>query len=105
MPSHHNVIMILYDLPSSNASEKKLLSDFRKNLRRCGYQMLQKSVYVKLVRNRNNVKSEINRLYEITPNCGDVKVLPLSLGEFNRLTELSGETFDMRAFSGDMIII
>lgn len=105
LPNRHNVIFVLYDLPCVLTKDKKIGAEFRKQLIRLGYTCIQKSVYVKLVRNTVSTKSELCKLKEITPVKGDVKALPLSLSQFKKIVSLVGEPFNMEVFSDDMVLI
>ena len=105
LPNCHNVIFVLYDLPCVLAKDKKIGANFRKQLIRLGYTCIQKSVYVKLVRNAVSTKSELRKLKEIAPIQGDVKALPLSLNQFKKIVSLVGEPFNMEVFSDDMVLI
>lgn len=105
MSERHNVILVLYDLPSVSAKDKKTGAEFRKQLIRFGYIIVQKSVYVKLIRHSSTIKSELGRLEEIIPDQGNIKALPMSLNEFRKLVSLSGEPFNMKVFADDMVII
>lgn len=105
MSSCHNVIFVLYDLPSVLAKDKKIGMEFRKKLIRSGYTCIQKSVYVKLLRNTISMKSELHKLEEMVPKQGDVKALPLSLNQFKKIVSLVGEPFNMGIFADDMVLI
>lgn len=105
MSERHNVILILYDLPTVSAGDKKAGTEFRKNLIRSGYQRIQKSVYVKLIRNRRTINSELANLRNILPPNGDIKALLMSLNEFKNMVSLTGESFNMKVFAEDMVVI
>ena len=105
MSERHNVILLFYDLPTVSSGDKKAGTEFRKNLIRSGYQRIQKSVYVKLVRNSRTINTELANLRKILPQNGDVKALSISLNEFQSLISLTGEAFNMKIFADDMVVI
>ena len=99
------VILLMYDLPSKNGQENKRATTFMKSIRRIGYIRLQKSVYIKLLRNKNMVCSEISKLKYLDMNTGNIKALPMRLYDFNRIVSISGDQFEMSDFSDDVAVM
>lgn len=60
-------IILFFDLPVETASQRKAYAFFRKKLITNGFIMLQKSVYTKLVINRQSMELEINKVKTILP--------------------------------------
>lgn len=97
------VIVLMFDLPTAAKNQKRLAANFRKNIMHMGYTALQKSVYVKLVRNTERYAAEINIIDSIAPN-GKIVCLPMSLGTFKKCCNLRGN-FDFNLFSDPIIQI
>lgn len=105
MLNRHEVIMVMYDLPVANASERKRATTFRKTLIQMGYINLQKSIYVKLLRSHTNVAYELGVLRDAAPCGGTVNAIPMSLKDFRMLETISGDQFDMAIFSDDIVVV
>ena len=97
------VMVLMYDLPRGTAEERKNAADFRKNLLKCGYMMLQESVYIKLMRNREYSAAELWSIKSFIPPAGDIRAFDMSLNEFEMMQTLLGETINLDLFAGDMI--
>ena len=85
--------------------DRKQAEYFRKFLDKNGYQRLQKSVYVKLLKNAQALKTEKGLVCKVAPNEGDICILPLDLPVFKRMRILSEYPFDVDVFSEDYVII
>lgn len=99
------VYVVCYDLPVKTRKERSEANAFNRLLLRCGYKRMQKSVYVKLVRNRLNSTQEITQLRTKLPSDGSIFVLPIALDDFHSMQCLSKEVFDMKLFADDVIIV
>ena len=67
-------VVIFFDLPMKTAVERKAYTEFRKNLIKEGFLMIQESVYVRVATTResarfleNREQIEISRYYEKLP--------------------------------------
>lgn len=105
MRDRKNVILILFDVPVGSRSERKEYTLFRKNLIREGYVRLQKSVYVKLLRNEKSLRGEMESVKGYLPETGEVTVIPLPMGVFRGMETLLGPAFDMTLFSEDIVYL
>lgn len=95
--------MVFYDLPTENAKERRNAARFHKMLVRLGYTMMQKSVYVRLFRNKSHLSSEAQAIRQMVPPNSSVFILPMSLDDFKRIVFVSGQSFDMEWFADDVI--
>ena len=91
----------MYDLPVG----KRSAVSFMKNIKKLGYMRVQKSVYVKLLRNKRNVGPEINAVREIRCLEGDIKILPMQLDVFKKIVSISGDDFELSYFANDVVVI
>ena len=99
------VIVVAFDLPAIEKSDKKAYTKFRNNIKKLGYVFLQESVYVKLVRNTSANGEELKRLESIAPADGKIFALPMSLEDFKRNVYIRGAEFNFAEFSDDIICI
>lgn len=105
MAKYRGVLLVMYDLPVTTAIYRKNALGFRKFLLRMGYTDLQKSIYVKVVRNQGNMNSEMQAIKRVAPKVGSIFVLPLGLEQFRQLCAVTGEPFNMSVFSDSVLVI
>ena len=55
-------IIVFFDLPVTTAAKRKAANQFRQFLLKDGYQMLQLSVYSRIVKGRDSLQKHHNRL-------------------------------------------
>ena len=70
--------LVLFDLPTTTAFLRKVYGRFRKNLLRLGFEMLQKSVYLRWEDSDVAAQTLQKRVQSILPADGQVAILPLS---------------------------
>lgn len=71
-------ILIMFDLPTGSATEKKSYMRFRKFLLEDGYRMEQFSVYTRSCLGQDNVDTHLGRLRTSLPEAGRVIALVLT---------------------------
>lgn len=71
-------MLIMFDLPTGSASEKKSYMKFRKFLLDDGYRMEQFSVYTRSCLGQDNADTHIGRLRANLPEAGRVIALVLT---------------------------
>lgn len=84
-------IIVFFDLPVTNATQRKAYAKFRKYLVTSGFLMMQESVYVKLCLNNSGVESSIKSLKKNKPRQGLVQALTVSERQFAGIEYLVGE--------------
>ena len=97
--------MVLYDLPVMTAGQRRAAHQFRKLLTERGFLPVQKSVYVKLLRNESNAAAEIAQIKKAAPKDGTVNALTMSLCVFQGLQSLCGTAFQQALFANDVMVI
>ena len=95
----------MFDLPVAEKKHRKAYREFKKYLLQNGYRTIQKSLYVKLLHNISNAKTEILKVKSAAPTEGNIQMLPLSLLNFKKMTAVCGSSFDMDFFSEDVICL
>jgi CRISPR-associated protein Cas2 len=75
-------LLVLFDLPTGNSSERKSYARFRKFLIEDGYTMEQYSVYSRVLLSRASTEAHLARLRKNLPEAGQVTVLVLTEKQF-----------------------
>ena len=68
-------IIVFFDLPVTTVSKRKAANQFRHFLLKDGYQMLQLSVYSRIVKGRDALQKHHNRLCANLPQEGSIRCL------------------------------
>lgn len=71
-------MLVMFDLPNGNKSERQSYSRFRKFLLKDGYTMEQFSVYTRVLLTRDRAETHLARLKANLPEAGAVTVLMLT---------------------------
>lgn len=83
-------ILLFFDLPMVSKKEKKIYSQFRKNLIKNGYIMMQYSVYSKICNNRDSAMNHIDILKRILPGQGQIRIMTVTETQYARIQILVG---------------
>lgn len=65
-------VIVMFDLPTRRADEKRAYLTFKKGLESLGFLRLQNSVYARLVLSRDAVNPIITKVRGICPSIGEV---------------------------------
>lgn len=84
-------IIVFFDLPVTTKAKRKAANQFRQFLLKDGYQMLQLSVYARIVRGRDSLEKHNKRLREHLPEDGAIRCLEVTEKQFASMTILLGE--------------
>lgn len=71
-------LLVMFDLPTGNAQERKEYTKFRKFLIDDGFLMEQFSVYSRMTIDRDNLNTHIKRIESHLPPAGSVQVLEVT---------------------------
>ena len=71
-------LLVMFDLPTGNAEERRTYAQFRKFLLEDGYRMEQYSVYSRVTLSRDNLDAHVERLRAHLPRVGMVTALTLT---------------------------
>ncbi len=71
-------ILVMFDLPTGNTSQRHSYTLFRKFLLDDGYTMEQYSVYSRVTLGRDNMETHIERLRANLPEAGSVIVMTMT---------------------------
>jgi CRISPR-associated protein Cas2 len=84
-------VLVMFDMPTKTKQDKKNYREFRKYLIKNGFDMLQFSVYSKLVKNNNQAKKTVADINNYLPVKGLVRVLIVTEKQYNSMYILLGE--------------
>lgn len=86
-------MLVMFDLPTGDKSERKSYSQFRDFLIEDGYHMEQFSIYSRILLSRDNAEAHLARLKMHVPTAGAVTVLLLTEKQYeNRLVLVDTRT-------------
>jgi CRISPR-associated protein Cas2 len=77
--------LVFFDLPVGTKQERKAAADFRKELIREGYMMLQYSVYARPCGSADRVDTSVRRLQQHIPPEGEVRAMVISDAQWGRM--------------------
>jgi len=83
--------ILFFDLPVETASQQKAYRKFIKNIKKTGFYMMQKSVYVKMGMDMQASRSIIEKVKKICPEEGEISVLTITEKQFSAMELLLGE--------------
>lgn len=84
-------ILVMFDLPTGSASERKSYTGFRNFLINDGYIMEQYSVYSRVTLGRDNMKTHMDRLETNLPEAGSITVFQLTETQYEDRLILLGK--------------
>ncbi len=83
-------IVVFFDLPVKTAKERRIYADFRKFLLKSGHQMIQYSVYSKIVNTREAARDHERSVLRNAPNAGNVRLLTLTEKQYANMKIIVG---------------
>ncbi|MCI5764356.1 CRISPR-associated endonuclease Cas2 [Actinobacillus porcinus] len=84
-------MIVLFDLPVTTKAKTRVANQFRRFLLKDGYQMLQLSIYTRIVRGRDAMEKHHKRLVEHLPEEGSIRCLAITEKQFANMEILVGE--------------
>jgi len=84
-------MLVFFDLPMVKASEKRAYSRFHRFLLNDGYDMLQFSVYGRIVNGRDAEQKHLQRLEANLPPHGSIRLLTVTEKQFASMQLLLGK--------------
>ncbi|MCI7678567.1 CRISPR-associated endonuclease Cas2 [Streptococcus orisratti] len=84
-------MILMFDMPTDTAEERKAYRKFRKFLLSEGFIMHQFSIYSKLLLNNSASTAMIARLKENNPKKGSITLLTVTEKQFSRMIYLNGK--------------
>ena len=98
-------IIIFFDLPTTTSADLREYRNFRKEIIKLGFMMLQESVYVRLALNKTVESSIINKVKSIRPPKGLVQILSVTEKQFTSMETIVGEVSSETLDTDDRMVI
>ena len=83
-------VIVMFDLPTLTATERKEYSKFRKYLIKSGFLMMQESIYCKLAQNQSAADYIIESVRKNKPPKGLVQAMKITEKQFARMEYIVG---------------
>lgn len=84
-------MLVMFDMPTETADERKAYRKFRKFLISEGFIMHQYSVYSKILLNGTAGKAMVTRLQQNNPKRGLITLLSVTEKQFSKMLYLNGD--------------
>jgi CRISPR-associated protein Cas2 len=78
-------VLVFFDLPVGTSEERKAATNFRRDLLKDGYMMVQFSVYARPCGTADRVETQVRRLKSKIPSKGEVRGLMISDAQWGRM--------------------
>lgn len=78
-------VFVLFDLPTETKKDRKLYAQFRKNLQKDGFTMMQYSIYVRHCNSRENADVHLKRVKSFLPPKGEIIIMTLTDKQFGMM--------------------
>jgi len=85
-------LFVMFDLPVNTPKKRKIYSNFRNNLLKLGFTMLQYSIYAKFFPSMDASKSSISAIKTMLPPEGEVRLLFVTDKQFGKMEVFYGKT-------------
>lgn len=84
-------MIVLFDLPVTTKAKMRAANQFRQFLLKDGYQMLQLSIYTRIIKGRDALEKHHKRLVAHLPEEGSIRCLSITEKQFASMEILVGE--------------
>lgn len=84
-------LVVLFDLPTTTAKERKAATKFRNFLLGDGFTMLQYSVYTRICANHDIYQKHLQRVRRSAPTDGSVRIITLTENQFTNMHIIVGQ--------------
>lgn len=100
-------LICMFDLPVETDEEKKSYRNFRRDLIKEGFVMMQYSVYVRTCPSREYSKRLEKRVQKISPKKGNIRLLTITEKQYEDMRTIVGSKKEMEKSIGTerMIIL
>jgi|SRR5665213_1401938 len=84
-------VLVFFDLPVGSTDERRDAANFRKDLLKDGYMMVQFSVYARPCGTADRVETQVRRLKSKIPPKGEVRGLMISDAQWGRMISMRSQ--------------
>jgi CRISPR-associated protein Cas2 len=96
-------VLVLFDLPTETKKDKKVYTDFRKNLQRDGFSMFQFSIYLRHCSSIENAEVHIKRVKSFLPEKGYIGILCITDKQFGMMELFYGKSPKIKPTEGQQL--
>lgn len=83
-------MIVFFDLPTKTTEDRKIYAEFRRELLKDGFYMIQYSVYGRICNGVDAVDKHLERLKKYVPNVGSIRVLNVTEKQYASIFIISG---------------
>jgi len=83
-------VFVFFDLPTETKTDRKNYAQFRKNLQKDGFAMMQYSIYVRHCNSRENAEVHIKRVKNFLAPKGEIIIFTLTDKQFGMMEFFRG---------------
>jgi len=98
-------LLLIYDLPMIDDEDRKIYQRFHNKLISIGFNMLQYSIYSKVVQNDQAYKQLISKINKILPQKGNIAIIKITEKQYEDMIYLRGEQNRFDAIIGGKELI
>ena len=84
-------VLVLFDLPTETATERKIAARFRKDIMKDGFTMFQFSIYLRHCSSRENADVHIKRVKSLLPEKGHIGIICVTDKQFGMMEIFYGK--------------
>ena len=84
-------VLVLFDLPTETAEERKIYAKFRKEIMRDGFTMFQFSIYLRHCPSMENAQVHVRRVKNMLPEKGHIGILSITDKQFGSMELFYGK--------------
>lgn len=96
-------VLVFFDLPTETKKDRKIYTDFRKNLLKDGFAMFQFSMYLRHCVSKETADVHINRVKRILPPNGHIGILTITDKQFGNMEIFFGKKEDQHPEIGQQL--
>jgi CRISPR-associated protein Cas2 len=78
-------VLVFFDLPTETKAERKIYSNFRKDILKDGFVMFQFSIYMRHCPSRENAEVHVKRVKKILPEKGHIGIMCITDKQFGEM--------------------
>jgi len=98
-------VLVFFDLPVKTKKQRHIYTTFRKYLLKTGHQMVQYSVYSKILNTREAARDHVKAIEKNAPGEGNVRLMTLTEKQYaNMLIIVGGRSFQENKITVDPFI-
>jgi CRISPR-associated protein Cas2 len=84
-------VIVMYDLPTETAAERKVAAKFRKQIMADGFAMFQFSMYLRHSASMENAEVHVQRVKKMLPEKGKVGIMTITDKQFGKMEIFHGQ--------------